>query len=123
MYDQQVEKKKEELEELKKEKPVQKPVEKPVEVVKEEAAPVPISMQDLSDDDDLLPVCSKENSGLWDEQTLHSFCLNSSKHSAFSAFVTPFTVRMVTRSSSVPSGMLRLTPHSSPYMLCMEEAR
>ena len=59
MYDQQVEKKKEELEEMKKEKPVEKPVERPVEVVKEEAAPVPISMQDLSDDDDLLPVCFK----------------------------------------------------------------
>ena len=35
-----------------------------------------------------------------------SFALNSSRQSAFSCFEAPFTVKIVTKSSSVPSGIL-----------------
>ena len=58
-----------------------------------------------------VPSCSiQTNTQTISKHQISLFSLNSSIHSVFSCLVAPFTVRIVTKSSSVPSGMLSINP-------------
>ena len=58
-----------------------------------------------------IPSCSiQTNTQTISKHQISLFSLNSSIHSVFSCLVAPFTVRIVTKSSSVPSGMLSINP-------------